>query len=679
MPNRLFYTAKLKSSFIIENHCDIHKNFYELLMANNIISLADSQMLRTIRQLTNHEVDLGKIEDWYRERDIIKRRKNSKENKERIRQLQNNIYNMMYIPEYITVVIEKEKDYDLFFKKGFKFNGYKYTRLSCSASQARVNTVVFIKDELKQQMQDILNNGRKMDKPIAPSKFNAYFGLYSSATKQVTYPRFCIIPDYCEMDRVKVDFVTTTDDFSDDILDERIIDVEFNRFDGNGLISPQMAEQWSIDIGIYNPNAENEDDKGYIACQFCIRQSFTKGMLCTFDFLKFCKEKNNENYIIKDVYGHNVDLREIDVILTEGQVKMFDHFGYEKDGEWISSQEVFENNIKKNNLFWGVTRFTPEQDDRVLITNYQFLQTLKMTDEDIEELCQDTVNYFKGVCSGDYNYALLFMLGDSMNERKMQNYMKSSDNYWLKSLICNPNLFNDKYTKQKIKDCIERRIEQACIGKILVEGNFQVLIPDSYAFMEWCCYRDPMKVKGLLKAGQCYSKFWKDRDKSKILSQRSPLTHFSECHLMDVVWNDDIDEWFKYNYTGFYTNIHDDSVMLWSGADFDYDIVSSTSNPVMIRSVYKNQKPVTYDVPKPKKMLFTETDLYNFDKKSFGSLIGPLTNHGTSIIALISYYRDRYNKYHDELDLRKLRLLEDRLKMVCAGQSRQMKYCLRIW
>ena len=93
----------------------------------------------------------------------------------------------------------------------------------------------------------------------------------------------------------------------------------------------------------------------------------------------------------------------------------------------------------------------------------------------------------------------------------------------------------------------------------------------------------------------------------------------------------------------------------------------------MIRCVYKNQKPVTYDIPKPKKMLFTETDLYNFDKKSFGSLIGPLTNHGTSIIALISYYRDRYNKYHDELDLRKLRLLEDRLKMVCAGQSRQIK------
>ena len=55
----------------------------------------------------------------------------------------------------------------------------------------------------------------------------------------------------------------------------------------------------------------------------------------------------------------------------------------------------------------------------------------------------------------------------------------------------------------------------------------------------------------------------------------------------------------------------------------------------MMRSVYKNQKPVTYDVPKPFKKLFTEDDLFKADVQTFGSLIGPLTNRGTSIVALI--------------------------------------------
>lgn len=567
LPNRLFYTTKLSSSEIISNKSDIKTNFSKLLQNGKIISLADSQMLKTIRKLTNHKVDLEQLERWYEERDRIKQRVNSKENRERIRELQKNIYDMMYIPEYVTVVIDNNKHYESFYKKGFYINGDKYTRFSCSASQARVSTVVFIKDELKKAVKEILDNGRRMDKPFAPSKYNAYFGLYSSAIKEVTPPRFCIIPDFLEMDKVLVDYVTVTDDFSDDIVDEREIDVEFNRFDGGGLITPEFAEQWSKDIGIYHP--EIPEDPGYIACQFCLRQSFAKGMVNTFPILEFCELKNNGNYIIKDIYGKDVDLREIDVILTEGQVKLWDSFGYWEGDEFIPSQEVYEENIKKNDIVWGVTRFTPEEDERILITNYQFLQTLKMSDDDIKELCQETVDYIQGVTYENYWYTLLFMLGENMDERKIKNYMKSSDNYWLKTLIMNPNLIHDKYTKEKIRDLISKRIEQACIGKIMVTGNFQVIVPDSYALMEWCCYRDEKRVKGLLKAGECYSRFWENRNKRKILSQRSPLTHFSECHLMDVKWDDEIDYWFRYSYTGFYLNVHDDSVMRFAGSDFD--------------------------------------------------------------------------------------------------------------
>ena len=733
MPNRLFYTAKFLSSFIVENNCDFNRSFEELLRSSSVISLADSQVLKLIRDITwrnlkeeklniynkwkenqsdeiqyyqqlqkvsdkdekifiekqlyslplndKYILNLDLLEYWYQERDRLKRRANSDFCRNRIRLLQNKIYNMMYIPEYITVVIQDKKHYDLFFKKGFKFNGEKYTRFSCSAGQARVSTVVFIQDKIKKEMQDRLNNGGFVfdqngmsNVSFAPSKYNAYFGLYTSATKEVTEPRFCIIPDFCETQTVKVDYITTTDDKSDDIVEEKEIEVEFNRFDGNGLISPEMAKQWSKDIGIYTPD---KDDIGYIACQFCMRYSFAKGMLNTFDFVKWCEEKNDGNYIIKDIYGEYVDLRDIDVILTEGQTKCWDKFGYnviqeDKTVKLIPSQDIYVHNSHENGLIWGVTRYTPKEDDRILITNYQFLQTLKMSDEDIKELCQDTVDYLQGVSCDNFYYTLLFMLGENMNYDSMLNYMESSDNYWLKSLICNPNLLNDKYTKEKIRDCLVRKIEQACMGKIMVDGNFQVIIPDSYAFMEWTCYRDPKKVNGLLKSGQCYSKFWKDRNSNRILSQRSPLTHFSECHLLDVEWNEEINKWFKYSYTGFYINTHDDSTMRWAGADFDYDIVASTNNPVMIRSVYKDQKPVTYDIPKPFKKQFNEEDLFIADCHTFGSLIGPLTNNGTTIVALISKYREIVRQTNSEEDKKKLKLLEDRLKMVCASQSRQI-------
>ena len=255
MPNRLFYTAKFLSSFIVENNCNFYRTFDELLRASRIISLSDSQVLKLIRDITwrdlrdnqsdtyhtwktnqineiqyyqqlqkvsdkdektyienqlyklplndKYILNLNLLEYWYQERDRLKRRKNSDFCRDRIRLLQKKIYNMMYIPEYITVVIEDKKHYELFFKKGFYFNGEKYTRFSCSAGQARVSTVVFIKDKIKKEMQDRLNNGGftfdvhgLSNVSFAPSKYNAYFGLYTSAIKEVTEPRFCIIPDF---------------------------------------------------------------------------------------------------------------------------------------------------------------------------------------------------------------------------------------------------------------------------------------------------------------------------------------------------------------------------------------------------------------------------------------------------------------------------------------------------
>ena len=202
-------------------------------------------------------------------------------------------------------------------------------------------------------MKEILDNGRDLNKPLAPSKYNAYFGLYSSAIKEVTKPRFCVIPDYLDNQKVNVDYVIETDNDSDDIIEPRLIDVEFNRFDGSGLISPQMAEQWGKDL--------HED---YVPCQFCIRYAFTKGMVNEFDFVEWCKEENEGNYIIKDIYGKEVDLRNIDVILTEGMVKLWD--------SW-ETQEDFEYNCEKNEIVFGVTKYSPNKDKIASTANYQFL------------------------------------------------------------------------------------------------------------------------------------------------------------------------------------------------------------------------------------------------------------------------------------------------------------------
>ena len=541
---RLFYTVKLDSGLLKENKYNLNLSFYECLKSNLIISLADSQMLRSIRDITGQKIDRVQLEEWWQERDAIKKRKNSKTNRQKIKDLQDKIYNMMYIPQYITVVMESVKDYERMFKKGFYFNGKLYKRMSCSASQARVSTVVFVDDEIREELRRRLDNGRDLKHPLAPSKYNAYFGLYSSATKEVTKPRFCIIPDYTEIQKVDVDFVVETGVDEDDIIEPRTIDVEFNRFDGSGLISPQMAEQWGKDLG--------ED---YTPCQFCIRCAFTKGMVNEFDFIEWCKEENGGNYIIKDIYGKERDLREIDVILTEGMSKLWD--------SW-DSQESYEENCEKNGIIWGVTKYAPKKDKEVLWTNYQFIQTLNLDEDMVHALCQDTVDYIQGVSYDNVYYILLFLLGENLNSDSIERFMESSDNYWLKCLILNHNLLNDKYSKEKIRDFIVRKIELACLGKLLTRGNFECIVPDSFAFMQHCTGQ---KVAGILPAGHMYCNYWNEKNVTKVDTMRSPLTHFSEHYVVDLDKNELTEKWFKYSYSGFIVNCHDEHTMRWAGSD----------------------------------------------------------------------------------------------------------------
>lgn len=598
-------------------------------------------MLRSIRDITGKKIDREQLEEWWQERDSLKKKKNSKANRQKIKELQDKIYDMMYIPEYITVVMESIKDYERIFKKGFYFNGKLYKRMSCSASQARVSTVVFVEDNIREELRRRLDNGRDLNKPLAPSKYNAYFGLYSSATKEVSKPRFCIIPDYTEVRKVDVDYVIEQPVDQDDIIEPRTIDVEFNMVDGSGLISPQMAEQWGKDLG--------ED---YTPCQFCIRCAFTKGAVNEFDFVDWCKEENNGNYIITDIYGNQRDLREIDVILTAGMAKLWD--------SW-KSQEDFERCCEENGIIWGVTKYAPKKDKEVSTANYQFLQTLNLTDEMIQDVCKETVDYIQGVSYDNIYYTLLFLLGENLTSDGIERFMESSDNYWLKCLILNHNLFNDKYSKEKIRDFIVRKIELACLGKIMVRGNFQCIVVDGFAFMQAATGQ---KVTGLLKAGEMYSQFWNERGVTRVDTMRSPLTHFSEHYIVELKNDERMQKWFKYSYSGIIVNCHDEHTMHYAGSDYDYDILFSSNNINFINGVYPNQRVVTYNAKKPHKKLFNEEDLFKTDTFSFGTRIGQITNICSTFVGMMPLF---------EKGSKEEQLLQDRVKACCAAQSRQIK------
>ena len=56
-------------------------------------------------------------------------------------------------------------------------------------------------------------------------------------------------------------------------------------------------------------------------------------------------------------------------------------------------------------------------------------------------------------------------------------------------------------------------MQNSCLGKLLVDGNFQVIVPDSFAFMEHALGK---KVEGIIKPGHFYSNYWNLKEINKI-------------------------------------------------------------------------------------------------------------------------------------------------------------------
>lgn len=649
MINRQLYTLKFNSSRLKRFNYNINISFQQAKRNDEIALIAESQMLRSIRKaiLENGEkhryLNRDELEDLYL------KLKEKTTHKERI-EIKEKIRNMVYIPEYITIVMEHPTHYDYLFKNGVIINGNEYRRISSSAGQARLSTVVFCSTKVLDRVNELLDNGRDKKVPFSPSKFSAYKGLYSSATKVVRTPRFCVVPDFESETEFDCNWVTETGFDEDDIIEHKKIKRNFNRWDGMGIIDPEFAKKWQQDLQLE-----------YLPSTFGIRQSYIKGMVAVFDFKKFCKEKNNGNYMIKSLYKDSdgkdiyIDLRDIDVILTESQFKL--HKCYK-------SLEEYKENCIKNELYWGVGLYADKQPKNKLKLNYQFLQANNIQKNDIELLCKDFVNWIKSVSYENSYNALLFLLGTNMDESSLNKFIKSNDSWWIKSLIAEPKLIESKFIKQKIYQLVKTKINNSFVGSFFVEGNNQTLISDPYGLCQYIC---GLEVTGLINKDRYYINYWNKKNVKEIIGMRPPLTSRAEVLNMTLSNNKEQQEWFKYINNGIIVNIHGAETDYWAGSDFDLDFLSTTNNEVLVKSTHKNEYPVCYKAPKVKPIVFDEDDLFVSDKFAFGSIIGSITNKSTSGHALMPYIEEKYGK-----DSKHYKILENRVKMTCKLQNAQI-------
>ena len=65
---------------------------------------------------------------------------------------------------------------------------------------------------------------------------------------------------------------------------------------------------------------------------------------------------------------------------------------------------------------------------------------------------------------------------------------------------------------------IEKKIREAKIGVISVDGNYSIVFGDLYAL---CESMFGMEIKGLLQFGEFYARTWLDKGVNEIIAYRS--------------------------------------------------------------------------------------------------------------------------------------------------------------
>lgn len=581
--------------------------------------MAGSTILRFIDELNGLEDPDAKVADIRREIAAMKRDENSAKNRRAIKQLYEDLENITFKPDYMSLIIDKETDYWRAVK-GFKINGVEYARLLGTNGGIKNSTIVFVSKRLYPELKRRIDNGRDMTKELVPAKLEAYQALVCSGSDPVSMPRGIAVVEDC-VTHFKAD-VLAIDDAEDGEPKMEYIEgseIELDESDGYGIMLPSLAERWSQDLNLT-----------YTMGAATTRNSWEKGMVFTFDFLDFADNVAGSR-TITDAWGDTVDLGEVELILTTSMLKLWDSY---------TSCDDYLKNCEENKYTFAITKVAPKELENERTLNYQFLQSYNLTDDQIEELIQPTIQEFHDILRLDWRKMALFLNGWSV---KVEDITKNEDHGYCRAILVDPRMAKDPFLIRRAKEMMSKKIQDAKIGVIKVHGNYSIICGDPYAL---CQSMFGLEVTGLLKAGEIYNQYWLDAGTKDVACFRAPMSNMNNIKRLSISQSKDAQYWYRYIPTCTLLNPWDVTTHALNGADKDGDMVMLTDNHILVEGV-ENLPTLMCIQRKAPKTVPTEKDIIESNIVSFGNSIGKITNRVTAMYEIKSLYPEGSREYKE--------------------------------
>ena len=461
-----------------------------------------------------------------------------------------------------------------------------YHFFTASAGQLRRDKLLFLSDEIWEKIHKRIECGLTWEVfnehgGISSNKLMAYTALPGSATDEWTdfdIDRAIVINQFKGEVTDKMMYIKPDYSYS-----EEVRTVEIDHTDGCGMILPKLSE-----------------------INFMVRGNWCKGLLCVFDYLKFCEEKGIPP-VITDFWGQEHDLvkEDIQIIMTESMLKT---------AKYYPNWDAYKAEFKKCGAKFGKMNYEEEEIENTTQC-YQFIQSLcDVTDEEIKALTKPEHTRIMNVTKNK-NTMLKTLKAD-----------KNSDNPYKAALAYYPEMFWEGYTRGQLKDTRKRMLLDAKSGKIRMLNKRLFAIPDLYAACEfWFCHEE--HPKGLLKKDEIAAKPFIDYDKADVL--RSP--HLYCEHALQTISHDpEVYRWFTTN--GIYTSCLS-MVSRILQFDCDGDQLNVVVDPLFVsiaeRNIQKyNVIPLFYDANKAAPEIVSQESLYNGLKRAHDYSSGGITSIG---------------------------------------------------
>jgi len=376
-----------------------------------------------------------------------------------------------------------------------------------------------------------------------------------------------------------------------------------------------------------------------------VRLPWVKGLLGSFDYVKFIEE-NNCSPIIKDIYGkeHNVIDENIQIIFTKSQFKMWKYY---------DSWEQYKEYYKQYGCSAGYTNIEEDKIKDATI-NYQMLQTLTdITDEEMDKIADRSNSKLNNICSSINDMKRAFGItpyNDNMT------YLQQAINLY-------PDLMNDEYVKITLREIKNSMVKRFKSGSLSVYGKYTFLLPDLYAACQYW-FMGIENPEGLLKDGEVFC--WLFRKNEKLDCLRSPHLYKEHAIRKNVACNknkerqEQIRKWFTTD--AIYTSCHDlISKILQFDVDGDKSLVVADESIISIAE--RNMAdivPLYYNMKKASPVQLNNQTIYDGLNAAFvGGNIGIYSNNISKIWNSEVFVNGTNKEKQDAINLVKLLCMEN--------------------